>query len=178
MREGRLWSWAFLILVAILVAAVFAGALVAAVPSEAVLGVAFAGGLAMAVVAVLGIALDRKRSPDVWIVVGVLAALVMIPVRTGVTALERTHLFEFGLLAVVVYEALTERRRNAGGVPLPGLAAICLTAVVGWLDEALQALVPGRVYDLRDVGINALAALVTVSVVAAIRWARGVGGRS
>jgi len=27
-----------------------------------------------------------------------------------------------------------------------------------WLDEGIQWLLPGRVYDLRDVGFNALAA--------------------
>jgi hypothetical protein len=173
-RERRLWRWALLILAAILTGAVLAGSLVGVLSSEIWLGFFFAGGFALAVIAILGLAFDRAERRPLWITLGVLVALAMIPVRSGLPAIERTHLFEFGLLAVVLYEALTERRKQSGRGPLPGLTAICLATGIGWLDEALQGWVPGRVYDLRDVGVNALAALVAVSVLAAVRWGRSV----
>jgi VanZ family protein len=54
---------------------------------------------------------------------------------------------------------------------------VLVTTVLGWLDEAFQWLVPDRVYDLRDVGFNALAGLVAVAATSALRWARPPGGR-
>ena len=109
---------------------------------------------------------------EFWVVFGLVGVVAMIPVRAGVPATERSHLFEYGLLAVMIYEALTERRSCGAGVRFPALTAICTASIVGWLDEAVQAFVPGRVYDLRDVGTNALAAVVVVTAVAALRAMR------
>jgi len=41
-----------------------------------------------------------------------------------------------------------------------------LTAAVGWIDEGVQHLLPNRVYDLRDVALNAAAGLLAISIVA------------
>jgi hypothetical protein len=90
-------------------------------------------------------AITGKPRGEVWVAVAVAAVYAMIPVRSGVGAMERTHLFEFGLLAVFLYEALAERKLHSGGVRLPGLVAILATTVFGWLDEAVQALIPARV---------------------------------
>lgn len=171
-RERRLWGWALAVLAAIQAAAVFAGALVEAIGSAALLGAAFAAGFALAIAAGVGIALGRRPPAEAWVALGVAATFLMIPVRSGVPALERTHLFEYGLLAVLIYEALTERKAKAGAAHLPAVTAIVAAALLGWMDEALQGLVPGRVYDLRDVALNALAALVAVTAVAGLRWGR------
>lgn len=152
-----------------------AGSLADVLSSATFLGVLFAGGFALAVAAVVGIAIDRAERGPFWVALGVLVALAMIPVRAGVSAAERTHLFEYGLLAATLYEALIERRRQTDRGPPPGLTAMAVTAGIGWFDEALQRWMPGRVYDLRDVGINAFAALVAVSALAAIRWGQHRG---
>ncbi len=171
-RERRLWTWVVAILAGILAAAVVAGSLVASLQSEALLGVGFAAGFVLAIAAVLWLAFRPRSSTDPWIALAVAAAVAMVPVRASVTAIERTHLFEYGLLAVVLYEALTERRQHGGRLQYPALAAIGIASIVGWLDEGIQALVPNRVYDPRDVWINGLAALVAVTIVGAIRWGR------
>lgn len=171
-RERQLWTWVLAILAAISASAVFAGSLVDVLGSQALLGVAFAAGFALAVAAVVGIGVRGPQQARVWVAVGVLAAVAMIPVRSGISALERTHVFEYGLFAVLLYEALAERTSHGARLPLPGLVAICIASLLGWLDEAVQALVPNRVYDLRDVVTNALAAGVAVSAVALIRWGR------
>jgi hypothetical protein len=59
---------------------------------------------------------------------------------------ERAHLFEYGVVALLAYGAF-------GRYP----AALLFTVAAGWLDEGIQALLPTRHYDLRDVGFNALA---------------------
>jgi hypothetical protein len=171
-RERRLWTGALAILIAIMASAVFAGSLVDFLRSQALLGVAFTAGFALAATTIVAIAVRGPQSAEIWIVPGVLAAIAMIPVRSGVPAPERTHLFEYGLLAVVLYEALTERRSHGAAVPSPGLSAVCAASILGWLDEVVQAFVPGRIYDTRDVGVNALAALLAVTAVAATRWVR------
>ena len=53
----------------------------------------------------------------------------------------------------------------------PALVAVLLTAAFGWIDEGIQALLPSRVYDLRDVAFNAIAGLMTVTAMVALTWA-------
>ncbi|NNE43630.1 MAG: VanZ family protein, partial [Gemmatimonadetes bacterium] len=56
------------------------------------------------------------------------------------------------------------------------LLTVALVAGLGWIDEGIQALLPGRVYDIRDVGFNALAGLMavggSVAMIRARRWAQ------
>ena len=47
-----------------------------------------------------------------------------------------------------------------------------MTALLGWLDEGIQALLPNRVYDAFDVFVNALSALMAIAASLAIAWAR------
>lgn len=172
-RERRLWLWALVVVVAIYSTLGLAGTLGPALIARGLLDVMFAVAFLLAVVAVVGSALRHGRSRrEVWVALGVAVALVMVLVRMGIGPAERTHLFEYGLLAVLVYRALFERRRNGARVPIPAVTAAVLTALVGWLDEGIQALVPNRVYDVRDVGVNALAAVVAVVATSVIRFAR------
>jgi VanZ family protein len=84
---------------------------------------------------------------------------------------ERTHLFEYGLVGQLIYQAPLERRRNGRRVPTPAILAVVATALLGWLDEGIQALLPSRVYDIADVGVNALAGLMAVVTTVVIGWA-------
>lgn len=161
-----------------MVAAIFAslplvGALADSVRGE-VLGVMFAAGFGVAILAILVNGLRREaRRRELWVGLGVAAAYIMVMVRLGLSPAERTHLFEYGLVSVLIYEALRERRRNGRSVPFPGLTAILAGAALGWMDEAVQLFLPSRVYDLQDVGVNAVAAALAVVATRALRWARG-----
>ena len=55
---------------------------------------------------------------------------------------ERTHLIEYGVVAVFIHEALTERASHGRRVPLPAALAVLGTALVGTLDEGIQAFLP------------------------------------
>ena len=46
-----------------------------------------------------------------------------------------SHLFEYGLVAMLIDQALTERRSNSRRVPVPPLLALVATAGLGWIDE-------------------------------------------
>jgi drug/metabolite transporter (DMT)-like permease len=90
---------------------------------------------------------------------------------------ERLHLIEYGLLAGLVYGALVERRMRRRNFDRPsrtvfaGPIAIVLTSGLGWLDEGIQEVLPNRYYDLRDVMLNAVAAVLAVGAIASWRWA-------
>jgi VanZ family protein len=89
-----------------------------------------------------------------------------------VTIPERSHLVEYGVVAVFIYEALTERASQGRRVPLPALLAVVATSLVGALDECIQAFLPSRVFDPIDILFNVLAGVMAVVASAALSWAR------
>lgn len=173
-RERRLWIAAALTLAAIYASIPFAGSLASALRSSGLLAPAFGAGFAAAVVLTIGRSLRGARGArPLWVALAVATAWAMLFVRMGVSAEERGHLFEYGLLGLLIHELLLERRTDRGGAARPAILAVLATAAFGWGDEAIQGIVPGRVYDLRDVGVNALAGLVAVASSLALRWATG-----
>ena len=69
-------------------------------------------------------------------------------------AVEAVHLVEYGVLGLLALRALASAGRDALLAPSAALLAMS----VGVLDEGLQWLAPHRVWDLRDIFLNALAA--------------------
>jgi len=110
-----------------------------------------------------------------WLALGGVAALYAALLTRMTIIQERLHLLEYGLLALAFRAALEARRRRGAGpvgswwVPA---GAWALAATAGWLDEGIQALLPNRVYDLRDVGFNALAGALALASMAALEAAR------
>jgi len=91
-------------------------------------------------------------------------ALVLLAAAVGSLVLglrvpeERIHFLEYGGLALLARHALSYRFRPAAQYAV----ALGLAAVAGWGDELLQGVLPERVYDLRDVAINAVAAFLAL----------------
>jgi hypothetical protein len=69
--------------------------------------------------------------------------------------LERVHLPEYGIAAWLAWRALVPSLGDRW--PVYG-AAWLLAAAIGWGDELVQSVTPGRYYDVRDIGANALGA--------------------
>ena len=80
-----------------------------------------------------------------------------------------THPF---LLGFEQLERLAERAANGRRVPVPAILAILIATVLGVVDECLQAFLPQRVFDPRDLLFNTLAAVMAVSASSALLWAR------
>jgi len=98
-----------------------------------------------------------------------LAAALLGLFRTGlaeVDAVERIHVLAYGLLAFLFARAFAPRRDLSAY-----LLAFLATALCGILDEWVQWLVPTRVGDIRDVGLNAGAAVPGLLVA----WAAAPG---
>lgn len=123
------------------------------------LGVA---GLALAAVVVSVTVLRRHRSPSalfglLGIAAVYAAALVLIPLTAG----ERTHFLSYGLLALLAYRALRLDLR----IGTSAAAAVAVVAAAGFGDELIQAVLPNRVFEWKDVLLNALSGGLAAAVV-------------
>ena len=92
-----------------------------------------------------------------WIYAGVVAVYGMALLRMDITTSERSHLFEYGLLSILIYEALIERKHNGVNVKIPVLTSILGAGTIGLLDECIQYFISYRVFDIVDIGFNYLA---------------------
>ena len=72
----------------------------------------------------------------------------------------------------LVLEALKERLSQGRRVPIPALLAMMLTAFVGTIDEFIQAFLPSRVFDSRDILFNILAGVMAIVASWSLNWAR------
>ncbi len=79
-------------------------------------------------------------------------------------------MFDYGLLAVFIYQALSERKNHGKNIPLPFVVAFVLTSFFGWIDEIIQAILPNRFYDIRDVIFNTLAAFMSIIMSMSLSW--------
>ncbi len=171
-RERRLWAWVLAVVVAIYATLGLARTLADALAGTRVGDLLFAVCLLLALSAIATQGLVRKPGRlEIGVALGVATVYVMVFARMA-TETERSHLFEYGLLAFLVYEALGERRSQGRRVPQPALLAVVATVLVGTLDEVIQLGVPSRVFDAWDIGFNALAATMAVAASATFAWAR------
>lgn len=124
---------------------------------------------------VLFIALGLNRyigGPVIYGVFGLVIVYVMVAVRLNMSPAERTHIFEYGLLAVFLYHALKERKRQLPKTKRPALTAFLITFIIGFLDEFTQYFLPGRVFDPIDLVFNNVAAAGGIG----LNWLLGLIG--
>jgi VanZ family protein len=172
-RERRLWFWAVAVVVAIYCTLGLAGTLGEALRERYPVDDMFFISFLVLVAAILGSGLLRRPGRlQIWVELGVIAVYAMVVLRMATDPAHRTHLFEYGLVAVLVYHALAERRRGGGRVRAAAALALGITVLLGSLDEGIQWIVPNRVFDIVDVGFNALAGLMAITASVALAWAR------
>ena len=179
-RERRLWLCALAVVVAIYSTLGLAGTLAEVLRERNLLPASLLFLLFLLIAAIVGSGLKRRPGRlEVWVVLGITAVYGLAVLRMGGSPEERTHLFEYGIVAVLIYQALSERSQNGRRMRAPAVLALVVTALLGWLDEGIQALLPNRVYDAFDVAVNALSALMAIAASLAIAWARRrIGARS
>jgi VanZ family protein len=122
--------------------------------------VAFA--LAAAAMAWLIFRDPRNRTPRValgLLAVGAAYAAVILPMQSPE---EKIHFIEYGGVALLAHAASPRRWKPARRF----LACALFVAAAGWIDEGIQALLPSRFYDLRDVAFNAAAGLMALAALA------------
>ncbi len=171
-REKRLWAWTLAVVVAIYSTLGLARTLVDKLGSDFVSVWLFLLGciLVLATVITQGLRV-RPSGTEIGVALGVAAAYLLIVVRMAVPT-ERSHLVEYGIVAVFVHEALLERASQGRRVPVPSLLAIGIASLVGAVDQGIQWFLPSRVMDPVDILFNVLAAVMAVGASVALRWAR------
>ena len=87
----------------------------------------------------------RPDGVEIAVALGVVAAYLLVFVRMSIPT-ERSHLIEYGVVALFMHEALTERVHQGRHVAAPALLAV----LVGVIDECIQLVLPNRVFDPLD----------------------------
>lgn len=170
-RERRLWLALLIVLAAIYATLGQAPAIVAAIGDQILNSVGT--NLVFAIIVILVVVpvffIDKRLSrAETAVGIGILTVYLLAWLRLGSWE-ERTHLFEYALVAALVHEALLERRDNGRPVPAPALLALIISISLGWLDEGIQSLLPNRVFDLIDVAFNSIAATMIIGMRSVVR---------
>ena len=176
-RERRLWLALAIVLAAIYATLGQAPAIVVAL-GEGILN-SVGTNLVFVIIVLLVVIpvffIDKRLArAEIAVGAGILTVYLLAWLRMGSWE-ERTHLFEYALVAALAHEALLERRDMGRRVPAPALLALVMSLGLGLFDEGLQSLLPNRVFDLIDVAFNSIAATMIIGmrwVVARVRtWA-------
>ena len=174
-RERRLWACVLAVIVAIYatlgLARTLADALRDTGVGESLFVFCFL--LVLTTIATQGFR-SRPRVLEMGVALGVAAAYLLVFARMAVPT-ERSHLIEYGVVAIVFHEALRERAENGRRVPFPAVLAVLATGLFGVVDECIQAILPSRVFDSQDMWFNVLAGVMAVAASMALRWARQRG---
>jgi len=171
-RERRLWLWTAAVIIAIFTTIGLAGTLGDELPDRELLDTTFFIAFVLLVVAVVIRALRLHRGRGEVFVIAATAIVYLMMFLRMASPLERSHLIEYGVVALFIFEALAERTNNGSTVRRPALTAIALAAFIGVIDECAQLIVASRVFDPIDMGVNALAAVVAVGATVALGRAR------
>ena len=142
-----------------------------------VLTLAFVAAFAIVLIIIFIHAFRKGASKSQFsILLGIVLTYFMLFVRMGLP--ERTHLFEYSAVAVLVHLALLERHAQINRPISPGLVAVIVTIVIGVIDELIQLMLPLRVFDLEDILFNSLAATMAIAAAKVIQWGRSHFGSS
>jgi len=96
----------------------------------------------------------KIRSPSNYLWLSAVAALyVYFTLKLWRAPEEAVHFLEYGLLGFFLFRALSLSIRDKGIY----LTAFLIGSLIGIFDEILQWMMPGRYWDFRDAGLNALA---------------------
>ena len=174
-QERRLWLLTLAVVAAIYSTLGLTGRLAGALREYRLLDISFWVLFAMFLVGATIVPQGIKVRPggaEIAIMLGVTAVYLLLFLRSTASPAERTHLMEYGVVGVFIYETLAERVNQGRRVPLPPLMAIVATAALGVVDEGIQWILPNRVFDPQDILFNLLAGTMSIGAVMALAWAR------
>ncbi|MFH1360127.1 MAG: VanZ family protein [Candidatus Omnitrophota bacterium] len=115
----------------------------------------------------------KIRFRSTYLILIVLATVMIHLLKSMTIPIEKIHFLEYGFLAFLIHKALQAKTNKV----LAYLLAFLLTAALGWGDEGIQYLLPGRYYDLRDVLYNTLGGFLGLWITFAVRRERGLQQR-
>lgn len=176
-RERRLWIWTLLLVLGIYATLGLASTLAEWLHNHGLITIAFLGCMILVLLTILTQGLKaRPNGIEIGVGLGIAVVYFMVFLRLAIP--ERSHLIEYSVVAVFIYEALTERAGQGRFVPVPALLAIVATSLVGAIDECIQLFLPSRVFDWTDMLFNFLASLMAVVAMVTLQWVRYRTGKA
>ena len=171
-RERKLWIWTVVVVVTIYLTLGLAGALAGSLGGSGLDAATFVLGSVLVLMATVAFGLrGRAGTRETFVALGIAAVYVLVFTRLT-SPVERSHLVEYGVVALLIHSALMERERNGRPVRMSGLVAAVAASVVGLIDELIQWFLPNRVFDPVDIVFNAGAAMLAVAAAETLAWAR------
>ena len=174
-RERRLWKWT-----ACLVAGIYATLGIASTLAEFLYNQGLSAILFLTCMLMVGLTIlmqglrARPRGIEIGVLLGIAVVYFMVLFRLAIP--ERSHLIEYSVVAVFIFEALQERRSHGRKVPLPAVLTIIVTTLVGAVDEYIQLVLPSRTFEWTDMLFNFLAALMATLSMVMLGAARRLAG--
>lgn len=74
---------------------------------------------------------------------------------------EQIHFFQYGLVGILFSFAL---KNHFPSRIFTNFSALALATLAGWIDELIQGYLPSRHYDVHDIILNAISALLGLLV--------------
>lgn len=171
-REKRFWFYTLVLLAGIYSTLGLVRPMADTLRENGLLSTFFLIGMVLVGCTILAFAIRDKHSKTTWaVILGILAVYLMVFVRMEIPE-ERTHIIEYGVVALFIHQALIERSIRKGSIKTYTLLAILLASLAGAIDEFIQIFLPNRVFDCRDVLFNTLAGAMAIGSGLAFRWAR------
>ncbi|NJN44678.1 MAG: hypothetical protein HC806_08155 [Anaerolineae bacterium] len=122
-REQRLWVWTLVVVAAIYSSLGLTATLTETLLEAGMFTNAFITAFFLMLIAVLTQGLRvRPRGVEIGVSIGIAAVYLMVFVRMGIV--ERTHLFEYSVVATLIYEALKSGPARDDAVRVPALIAV------------------------------------------------------
>lgn len=121
------------------------------------------GAIIVTIIAAVWLALLRRppRQKRVYLfLILILAAYAGLMVYLRIPE-ERVHLLQYGMLAFLIYRAA---KLDVADIRAYGVS-LSLTSLLGWIDECLQHITPGRFFDWKDVLLNAVSAALALALI-------------
>lgn len=171
-RERKLWFWLTAVVVGIFSTLGLARRFAGILRDQGIIEDAFWVGLWLigAAILVQGLRM-RPRKAEIGIALGVAGAYLILFLRMAIPE-ERSHLIEYSIVALLIYEVLVERVNNGRHIPAPPLMAFLASSLIGVFDELVQAFLPSRVFDPIDILFNTIASGMAVTGMFLLRWVR------
>lgn len=171
-RERWLWFWLLTLVLTIYSTVGLTRPITSFLRDHGLLEMIYLICFGLVLIMVLLHGLLRRSKKKEWILwLCILAVYLMCFVRIEIPE-ERTHLIEYGAVAILLLEIFLERKSAGKSIPNPAILSILFTTLIGIVDEGIQFFVPSRVFDIRDIIFNFVAALLSVSASELLRWAR------
>lgn len=171
-REKRLWLYAFIVLIPIILTLIFSGTLVGILGNQDVqVGIFWLSLILIGTTIIIHGFNTQPSKTEIAIWVGLIAVYLLFFLRLGRPE-HRSHLMEYSVLAICIHRAIIERFKQENQILKPAILAFVLTLTIGMLDECIQIFLPSRVFDPIDMLFNGLAAFMTIGTSISLQWVR------